>query len=214
MVDASLTPTTRRFFEKVATELAANQQRSPADTAGDCNGNTDNKNADNSASHAAIHAPPDQGDYETIEVPLVFDNQFFEILQSDVNNIDALQANEQRCMTKEISSLRDEISLVSKPSRFSKTDLALWRHIFELYLDAEVFFATNEQDHGARSSQGALKQLQWFQGEVEKRRLARDFRLRESQVALARFLKLNVSLLKNLQFQELNRLAVLKILKS
>lgn len=144
----------------------------------------------------------------------MFDNRFFEMLQSDVNNIDALQANEQRGMIEEIFALRDEIALVSKPNRFSKTDLALWRHIFELYLDADVFFATSEQDHGARSSQAALKQLQWFQGEVEKRHLARDFRLRESHVALARFLKLNASLLKNMQFQELNRLAVLKILKS
>ncbi|KAL6852840.1 hypothetical protein ACO1O0_007388 [Amphichorda felina] len=213
VVDASLTATTRRFFEKVATELATNRQKYVADTAGECSRDADHKETGNSGSLNAAQITIDRDDHETIEVPLVFDNRFFEMLQSDVNNIDALQANEQRGMIEEIFALRDEIALVSKPSRFSKTDLALWRHIFELYLDADVFFATSEQDHGARSSQAALKQLQWFQGEVEKRHLARDFRLRESHVALARFLKLNASLLKNMQFQELNRLAVLKILK-
>lgn len=214
VVDASLTPATRRFFENLAIELAANRRRSLGDTPGGRDENGADPAPIQLTGLDAIQLPFDKDGYETIEVPLEFDNQFFEMLQSDVNNIDALQADEQKNMAKEISALRDEISLVSKPSRFSKTDLALWRHIFELYLDAEVFFATGEQNHGERTSQAALTQLQWFQSEVEKRRLARDFRLRESHSALARFLKLNASLLKNLQFQELNRLAVLKILKS
>lgn len=142
------------------------------------------------------------------------DGQFFTLLQSDVNNIDAIQAKEQRYMSQEIVELGNEISLVTKPSRFTKSDLTRWRYIFELYLDAEVFFATHEQDHGSRSSQTALKQLQWFQAEVEKRHLAKSFKLHESQRAFTRFIRLNASLLKNLQFQELNQLAVLKILKS
>ncbi|KFH42916.1 putative RING finger proteinc-like protein [Hapsidospora chrysogenum ATCC 11550] len=213
VVDASLTPATRRFFENLAIELAANRRRSLGDTPGGRDENGADPAPIQLTGPDAIQLPFDKDGYETIEVPLEFDNQFFEMLQSDVNNIDALQADEQKNMAKEISALRDEISLVSKPSRFSKTDLALWRHIFELYLDAEVFFATGEQNHGERTSQAALTQLQWFQSEVEKRRLARDFRLRESHSALDRFLKLNASLLKNLQFQELNRLAVLKILK-
>jgi E3 ubiquitin-protein ligase BAH len=116
-------------------------------------------------------------------------------------------------MTAVIEELGKEVSAVSQPSRFSRTDLARWRQIFELYLDAQVFFATNEQDHGIRSSQTALKQLQWFQGEVDQRQLAKGFRLRESKAAFTRFITLNASLLTNLKFQELNRLAVYKILK-
>lgn len=149
-----------------------------------------------------------------IEVPLVFDGEFFDLLQSDVNNLNALQAEEEHNMIAEVVALGGEVAQVSQPSRLSKTDLARWRSIFELYLDAEVFFATHERDHGARSSHSALRQLQWFQGEVERRQLATDFKLCESRVAFSRFLSLNVSLLKNLQFQELNRLAVVKILKS
>jgi E3 ubiquitin-protein ligase BAH len=151
---------------------------------------------------------------ETIEVPLTFDGEFFDLLQSDVVNLDALQEQEQQKMLREVEALGKEVAVVAKPSRFSKNDLERWRDIFELYLDAEIFFATHEQDHGARSSSRALNQLQLFQGEVAKRQLNQKFKLRESQVAFDRFLQLNVSLLKNLQFQELNRLAVSKILKS
>lgn len=152
--------------------------------------------------------------HETIEVPLTFDGEFFDLLQNDVVNLDALQDQEQNKMLNEVEELGKEVAVVAKPSRFSKNDLARWREIFELYLDAEIFFATHEQDHGARSSSRALKQLQLFQGEIEKRKLNQKFKLRESQVAFDRFLQLNASLLKNLQFQELNRLAVSKILKS
>ncbi|KAF4976096.1 hypothetical protein FZEAL_7206 [Fusarium zealandicum] len=154
-----------------------------------------------------------QGVYEIIELPLVFDGEFFDMLQSDVTHLDALQAEEEKNLTSEIVALGKEVEAVAKPKRFSKTDLARWRQIFELYLDAEVFFATHEQDHGARSSQVAVRQLQWFQDQVEKQKLAKDFKLPESRAAFTRFISLNASLLKNLQFQELNKTAVAKILK-
>ncbi|OAA49521.1 RING-14 protein [Metarhizium rileyi] len=209
-VDASLTPTSRGFFERVAAEL-----RSDYLSATDAHTNTP------SLITSAVRVPSDHeaaayghNTYETIEVPLVFDAEFFDMLQSDVNNLDALQIEEGKRMTVEVVELGREVSLVCRTSRFTKSDLARWRCIFELYLDAEVFFSTHEKDHGTRSSQMALKQLQWFQTEVEKAHLAKDFKLRESQMAFSRFVNLNLILLKNIQFQELNKLAIVKILKS
>lgn len=162
----------------------------------------------------STEAAATEGTYEIIEVPLTFDAEFFEMLQSDVNNLDALQMEEEKTMTSEIVALGKEVEQVVKPKRFSKTDLARWRQIFELYLDAEIFFATHEQDHGERSSQVALRQLQWFQDQVAKQNLVKDFKLPESTAAFNRFINLNASLLKNMQFQELNKTAVAKILKS
>lgn len=218
-VDASLTPTSRAFLNKLASEIPDNSHDDNKATT-----SVDSTTAlveplrtkaaavvDNGKSN-----PPriENGDYETLEVPLVFDSEFFDLLQNDVNKIDALQAEEQKQLTTAVMELGKEVSAVSKPSRLSKSDLARWRQIFELYLDANVFFATQEQDHGARSSQKAVKQLQWFQTEVDNRGLAKHFKIQESQEAYNRFLQLNLNLLKNLQFQELNRLAVSKILKS
>ncbi|KAJ3499796.1 hypothetical protein NLG97_g64 [Lecanicillium saksenae] len=208
-VDASLTPTSRGFLEKLASEILDDHERESLEQLRAdrqiVRGNGDKYDADTKAADSANH--------ETIEVPLVFDAEFFDMLQNDVTELDALQAREQKQLTAEITELSKDIAAVSRPSRFSKSDLARWRDIFELYLDSNVFFATQECDHGARNSQRALKQLQWFQNEVEKRNLARDFKIPQSRQAFARFLQLNASLLKNLQFQELNKLAISKILK-
>ena len=215
-VDASLTPTSRRFFERIAADFPLDRPRQQPDPPQGCAvGNSKGETlSEPSAEPDSVETSSSTASYETIEVPLVFDSEFFDILQSDVSNLEALQTEERKKMTAEVIALGGEVAQLSQPSRFSKTDMARWRRIFELYLDAEVFFATHERDHGSRSSQSALRQLQWFRGEVDKRHLATDFKLRESRAAFSRFLSLNVSLLKNLQFQELNRLAVFKILKS
>ncbi|KAG6001365.1 hypothetical protein E4U21_004415 [Claviceps maximensis] len=199
-VDASLTPTSRLFFERIAAEIRFDH---------DFHTNLPKS----SQNLVQVDGNLRHDGYERVEVPLVFDGKFFDLLQSDVNNLDTLQAEERQRMTADVVELGKEVSLVCRTSRFSKSDLSRWRCIFELYLDAEVFFGTHERDHGSRSSQLALKQLQWFQVEVDKRNLAKDFKLRESQVVFLRFVNLNLNLLKNLQFQELNKLAISKILK-
>ncbi|KAM3550617.1 hypothetical protein ARSEF4850_008252 [Beauveria asiatica] len=208
-VDASLTPTSRGFLEKLASEILGGHER---ESLGHIRASRQDDIVPKDSSNTGF-IDGDVGNYETIEVPLVFDAEFFDMLQNEVSELDALQAEEQKKLTNEITELSKEVSAVSRPSRFSKSDLARWREIFELYLDSNVFFATQECDHGARNSQRALKQLQWFQNEVEKRNLARNFKISQSRQAFARFLQLNASLLKNLQFQELNKLAVSKILK-
>ena len=147
-------------------------------------------------------------------MPLVFDGEFFEVLQNDVVSLDALQKEEQESMNTEIVQLGREISAVAKPSKYSKSDLSRWREIFELYLDANIFFSSQELDHGARTSDAALKQLVWFQNEVQKRELPSKFKLPASQGAYQQFLELNATLLQNLKFQEINKRAVTKILKS
>lgn len=147
-------------------------------------------------------------------MPLVFDGEFFHMLQQEVNGLDALQAQEEKSMTEEIVALGHQVSHLTKPSRLSKNDLARWRAIFELYLEAQVFFSTYEQDHGTRDSSAAARQLQWFQDQVAQRNLAQQFKMVQSREALVRFLNINALLLKNIRFQEINRTAVYKILKS
>ncbi|KAK1584725.1 SPX domain-containing protein [Colletotrichum navitas] len=227
-VDASLTPASRALIERIAAFQSQNPGQPIPATAtptDDSESTTSPISSAESLANAEVElsdtqsSDQDRGQaaladhHELIEVPLVFDGEFFNILQSDVNNLDALQAKEERAMVAEIVALRQEVSHLTKPSRLSKSDLARWRTIFELYLDAQVFFSTNEQDHGSRSSQTAAKQLQWFQEEMTKRNLVRSFKIAESREALVRFLRLNAVLLKNLQFQEINQVAIYKILK-
>ena len=158
--------------------------------------------------------PKDGPVIQRVEVPLIFDAEFFELLQEDVINLNMLQASEQKGMNNEIVALSTEVINLTKPSKFSKTDLYRWRELFNIYLQASIFFSTHELDHGTRDSTIALQQLEWFQSEVTKRRLVDSFKLPSSRQALDRFININMTLLRNLKFQEINQKAITKILKS
>jgi E3 ubiquitin-protein ligase BAH len=149
-----------------------------------------------------------------VEIPLTFDSEFFGIIHGDVSILDGLQAQEQEMMTQNIRALGSEISKVANPSKHSKSDINQWRALFDLYLQAGIFFSTNELDHGSRNAAVAMKQLQWFQMEVTKRKIAKSFKLASSRDALKRFMGINLTLLRNIKFQEINQLAISKILKS
>ena len=221
-VDASLTPSTRRFLERLAAKSHEARDSSP-----DSNPTSPRASLISPTSsifsdppmspdRASFYAEPGSPFIQQVEVPLVFDGEFFNILQTDVSNLDTLQEEEQKKMLKEVSELGREIALVTKPAkgRRSRGDLAKWREIFELYLDARVFFSTRESDHGARTSAQALEQLQWFQAQVLQRKIVEGLRLDASRQAYSRFLHLNSLLLQNVKFQEINNIAVTKILKS
>lgn len=156
--------------------------------------------------------------HDWVKIPLNSDSRFFGLLQSDVTELDTLQDKERREMNVKINTLGNEIAEVAKPRKglikLSKSDLYRWREIFELYLEAQIFFSTSEEAGGLRESEKARKQLVWFQETVNKRQLPQQFKIESSANAYTHFLALNVTLLQNLQFQELNRTAVAKIIKS
>ena len=149
-----------------------------------------------------------------VEIPLSFDAKFFELLQRDLTTLDTLQAGEQKAMTEEITGLSKDIARLTAPSKFAKTDMYRWRALFDIYLQASIFFSTREQDHGSRSSAVATRQLDWFQSEVTRQGLVEAFKLPSSRLALDRFVSINITLLQHLKFQEINQKAIGKILKS
>lgn len=218
-VDAYLTPATRRFLEKIASK--ADRNSSP-DSGHE--GTSSRSTAANSCVPAESLPSPGPGSaaelarrssVQRVEVPLVFDGEFFNILQTDVSNLDALQEEEQKKLQEEVRNLGREVTKITAPSKGRKSirDLEKWREIFELYLDARVFFSTRESDHGARTSAQALEQLKWFQDQVLQRNILQGLRLEASRQAFSRFLNMNAVLLQNLKFQEINSKAVTKILK-
>ncbi|KAI0012416.1 SPX domain-containing protein [Xylariaceae sp. FL0662B] len=214
-VDAKLTPSTREFLTRIVSKTSAAEPSLP--------GPAMPIRPPDDHSHKSINEnlPDDESiqnessSVQRVEVPLIFDSEFFDILQDDVLNLDALQEQEQDKLRQLITVLGQEIKNSTKPSkgRKAKGDLATWRDIFELYLDARIFFSTRESDHGARTSTQAVEQLQWFRGEILRRKLVQSLKLESSRQALSRFLSMNAMLLRVLKFQEINNLAVTKILK-
>jgi E3 ubiquitin-protein ligase BAH len=160
------------------------------------------------------HATDDNG-AQLIEIPLTSDSEFFHLLKSEVSSLDALQAQEEVLATKKVMSLGNEVAKVAAPSTATaKTDIYRWREIIDLYMQAKIFFSTSESDHGSRNSAVAQKQLQWFLLEIERRNLQKQFKRKDSPAVLSQFVQINVELLRNLRFQEINRIAMAKILKS
>lgn len=148
-----------------------------------------------------------------VRVPLTADGEFFDVIQDDVTKLDVLHQEQNKSMKADVAALGVAVAAAARPHRFSQSDLNRWRAILERYVEAQLFFSTREADnHAPRTSVEAVERLQWFQRQVEGLSLA--FKLAASRTAFARFLALNAELLQTLKFQELNRTAIEKILKS
>ncbi|KAB2576308.1 Zinc finger RING-type protein [Lasiodiplodia theobromae] len=218
-LDAHLSPLTRDYLQQLAIAQQLSHVRiSDADTPP--------STADQESGESSRGTPsdgtssPDGQHRETrphrmVELPLTSDLEFFSILQNEVSGLAALQAQEQEKLSKEVTALGTVVTRVTEPNRksASKTDMAKWRKIFELYLESRIFFSTTELDHGKHDSTKAQALLQKFSDELKRQNVASTFKKKESSVALEQFLKLNMAVLQSLRFQEINDLAMQKILK-
>lgn len=226
-VDASLSTETRAYLQSLATRASDTSAPTaqPLDThpdlmPGDLDAETTSKVL--SEPKVSIGLEPRchlldtiEDVYRKVEVPLRYDSEFFHILNVELSGLHDLQAQERSELTKAICSLGQDISKSATPSQGStKTDLYAWREIFSLYTDSKIFFSTNEQAEICRDSLTAQKQLQDFSAKLSKLRATKAFRKKESYKALESFLQINLTLLRNWKFQELNSTAMTKILKS
>ena len=156
---------------------------------------------------------------QRIETPLEFDSTFFRLLSNDILCLNALRAKEESALKQDVNSIGQDISRLIVHSAvsdkmLSKTDLYTWREAFSLYLDCQIFFSILEQEKHDRTSYAAQERLRDFFAKLEERGLPHKFMKSESKVALQGFMRMNISLLQNLKFQELNATAARKILKS
>jgi hypothetical protein len=173
----------------------------------------------------SVHATGDdieaQGDSSSprrrlVRVPLSSDSDFFSLLEKDLGNIAGLQAVRKQRLTEEIMDVARMLRKATNPelSSKSKHDLAQWRRLFELYLQCNVFFAMNEQDHGTQSGSQARVRFAKFLETAQKSSLLSHFKTLESKAALQNFVAINTELLQFVRFWEINQLAMVKILKS
>lgn len=160
---------------------------------------------------------PDHGglQLEMVEVPLTADSEFFQTLRRELACLDDLQHAEYNRLQNEINELGKELRVLRESkSKRSKKEVEMWRKIFELYSDAEVFLSSHEADAGARDAAHAQRQLQYFTQSLSTQQKKATLRLGdEANTALSRFLRINVKLLRLIKFQEINRTALNKIMK-
>lgn len=169
----------------------------------------------NESKEAVTSNDVSQQDYLKVEVPLRHDYEFFHLLNVELSGLRDLQSHERSELTKEICALGREISTsAASPNGSNKIDFYVWREILSLYRDCAIFFSANEQDEFYRDTATAQTQLQKFSEKLSEIKAAKKFRRKESYLAMDRFLYINLVLLRNLKFQELNLTAMTKILKS
>ncbi|KIW28335.1 uncharacterized protein PV07_08008 [Cladophialophora immunda] len=151
----------------------------------------------------------------TVEVPLTADSEFFQTLRRELACLDDLQQAEYDRLKEEITRLGSELrALRASKSKRSKKEVEVWRKVFELYSDAEVFLSSHEVDAGARDAAHAQKQFQVFNQSLAAQQKKDVLKLgQEANGALSRFLRINVNLLRLIRFQEINRIALSKIMK-
>jgi hypothetical protein len=163
-------------------------------------------------------APMDAPKYghRLVRVPLSSDSAFFSLLEEDLSGVAGLQAARKQRLTTEIVDVAKALGKATNPelSSKSKHDLAQWRRLFELYLQSNVFFAMNEQDHGTQTGAQARVRFAKFMETAQTSSLLRHFKTRESRAALQQFVAINTELLQFVRFWEINQLAMVKILKS
>ncbi|MCJ1394965.1 hypothetical protein MMC18_007846 [Xylographa bjoerkii] len=151
----------------------------------------------------------------TIEVPLVNDSTFFKMLNRDMSSLDVLRSKQEAELSANICDLGEAVARLAPPSQSGqKTDLQPWRDVFSLYNESNIFFSTHEQDQFNRTPAIAQVQMQGFLDKLKDLGFSKKFQKNGSHIALHRFIAINLSLLKNLKFQELNLTARIKILKS
>ena len=220
-LDASLAPETRAFLRDLVMQLGLStisSQSSSFDAEISTQGVGVTTTSD---SDSWTHLEVPTMDVELapsttkIEIPLTSDSTFFKLLTLDMSGLNALQSKEVDGINEAVVGLGRKVSqVVDPPSRGKKTDLYPWREIFRLYTESDIFFSTNEQSQVSQSSTVAAARLQAFLAKLQSEGLPQQLRRIGSRKLLDQFMGINLTLLKNLKFQELNVTAMKKILKS
>jgi E3 ubiquitin-protein ligase BAH len=219
-IDAWLSTDTRRVLRRLAkSSKAINDSSSPRSTS--VGGNSDSLGSperDQSGSDDD-HTTGDNLNgrsqhLETIEVPLTSDSEFFQILRRELADLDHLQQSEQERLEQEIIKLGHELrDLKAGKSKRSKQETEAWRQIFEIYSDAEVFLSSHEADAGSRDYTHAQEHFQTFNKTLKTQQNGILKLSKPATESLGRFLSINVTLLRLMKFQDINRIALAKIMK-
>ncbi|CBQ73668.1 conserved hypothetical protein [Sporisorium reilianum SRZ2] len=174
-----------------------------------------------------------------VVIPLTADTQFLDTLTHALQNLSNIQTHQRDNFVLETESLCSAIARASSPFA-SKNDLYVWREIFGLWVDMQVFESQREKDRGELSIDESEARLKRFAVELAKRGWIHDpnsptptsgkkgrlvklklgsgpssqgLNNQASATAIEDFLRLNFALLDVKKFQRVNVEAARKILK-
>ncbi|EJT99655.1 hypothetical protein DACRYDRAFT_55559 [Dacryopinax primogenitus] len=151
---------------------------------------------------------------DDLVIELPSDTMFFQMFSQALRSLEHLASVLKDQFTQDVIDLAQTISDACRPTRRGKRDLAIWREIFSLWIEAQIFENVSERHRGERSVEETEIRLKAFAAELVKRRLdSRRMKSIQCRKAFDRFMQLNVMLLDLKKFQKANAEAARKILK-
>ncbi|KAH9855529.1 SPX domain-containing protein [Lenzites betulinus] len=190
-----------------------------------------------------LAAKVDTGDLPAeLIIPLVSDTAFFRTLTEALESLASYLVGKRTEFESTLRVLSQEISSAARPSSHSaafhpyspyssdpanisvtsyalsitsRSDLDTWRQIFQLYMEADIFQGHQERFRGERDVEDAETRLHAFSSELKERMAKGSLKLRmkQSRIALNKFLELNTFILDLRKFQHVTAEATRKILK-
>ncbi|KAJ1920145.1 hypothetical protein H4219_001518 [Mycoemilia scoparia] len=162
-----------------------------------------------------------------ITLHLKEDQAFYDLLMGYIDKIKTFEESRLSQYNSNVTELGSELSLTQiwlMSHKFyvgvgeftlvqpKKKDLALWREIFRIYLDLDIW-CHNENDHrNICATNEGRENLDEFNNQVKKLSLHKKLSSRSRQ-AFKKFIMLNEELVKIRLFEEMNEEATRKIIK-
>ncbi|KAJ2721710.1 hypothetical protein GGI07_003766 [Coemansia sp. Benny D115] len=145
-----------------------------------------------------------------VTVRLETDQMFFDKLIGYIERMREFEQSYTKQYNGNVTALGGELTAVTSPF---KHDFQIWREIFRLYLDADVWDHADGDFRQTNSAKQGQDRFAKFTEHIEAMGLTKGFRDPLSAKLLVSFYKLNSELTYLKLLQEMNELAMRKILK-
>lgn len=148
-----------------------------------------------------------------LKISLLEDTKFFQILYNEVETLEKFKFEEEEIFKENIESMCSIISTLTIPNK-RNNDLLIWRQIFKIYIESEIFFSTVERMAGKIDNIDLSRdRLILFFKKINETKLLDKFHNKQSLNIYQNFKTLNFEIIKVSNYEKFNNLAVKKILK-
>ncbi|KAK0522013.1 hypothetical protein OC834_006441 [Tilletia horrida] len=103
-----------------------------------------------------------------ITIPLTADTEFLESLTGALQNLSRIQEQQREHFVAATENLCSSIARVASPYA-TPNDMYVWREIFALWVDSQIFESSRERDRGELSVEESEVRLKKFAEELAKR---------------------------------------------
>lgn len=167
---------------------------------------------DNTSVCTTINPFDDDNIHYELKISLLQDSKFFQVLYDEIEDLDKFKEERETEITKDVENLANNIGSVAAP-KIKKSDMYIWREIFQFYIESEIFFSTVEREAGEINIEVSRERYFKFLQHLHETKIVTKFQQKQSFLAFEKFKQMNFEVMKISNYQTFNNMAVRKILK-